>query len=91
MKEAPEFLDGAQVIYWAWSDPPFFVMPSADGMTGVAINGLAICRYDKGPIYRFSCNAEWNVENDLDFDTAEAAMSGLSGQYDVHKVKWQKR
>ena len=85
----PLEIDGAEVILWAWSPTPFFVMLSTDGAHGVAIHGLAICRYkNPGSIYRFSCNAGWETENDSPYSTVEEAMKGESGQYDIHSVEW---
>jgi hypothetical protein len=90
--EPPEQLDGAKVLWWAWSgNAPFFVMPYSDGSGGIQIHGLAICQYESGSIYHFSCNREWEVENDSNWSTIEGAMTGRSGQYDVAAVKWQKR
>ena len=92
MKEPPDQLDGAKVLYWAWSgDDPFFVMPYSDGSGGIPIYGLAVCQYKSGAIYRFSCSYEWEVENDSDRETIEDAMSGASGQHDIATVEWQKR
>lgn len=85
-------IDGAKVLYWAWSHPrPFFIMTSTDGAVSVSIHGLAICQYDDGQTYRFSCNDKWETENDSDFDNPEEAMTSRSGQYDILKVKWQTR
>jgi hypothetical protein len=61
----PRELDGAEVMLWAWSEPaPLFEMPCSDGSATIPIHGLAVCRYAQtGSIYRFSCNAMWEVEN----------------------------
>jgi hypothetical protein len=83
-------LDGAQVLYWAWSEgPPFFVM--ADGGEGIPIHGLAICRYEgSGAVCRFSCSDGWKVQNDSPYDqSVAAAMAGRSGQYDIARVRWR--
>lgn len=63
-----------------------------NGEDGIQIVGLAVCRYnDTGHVYRFSCNEQWEVENDTDWgQSAEAAMTGESGQYDVKTVRWIK-
>ena len=84
----PKTLDGAVVVHWAWSEPlPFFVM--ADGGSGTAIHGLAVCRYDdSGKVYRFSCSREWEVENDSPQDSVEQAMQAPSLQYDTSAVAW---
>jgi hypothetical protein len=65
---------------------PFFEMPIEE----VPIHGLAICRYEQGPGYRFSCDSSWEVQNDSPYDTVEQAMRSPSGQYDVSKVTWVK-
>ena len=76
----PKEIDGARVIEWAWSHPePFFVVPYSDRSGGIPIHGLAICRYeDSGAIYRFSCNENWETENDSPQDSIAAARQRLS-------------
>jgi hypothetical protein len=89
----PPMIDGAQVLFWSWSEgDPFFVMLNEHGGGGVPIHGLAICRYeDTGEIYRFSCNKAWEAENDSAWEqSVEAAMTGKSGQYDITAVHWIK-
>lgn len=84
----PRMLDGAGVRFWAWSErTPFFVMP--DGADGIPIHGLAICQYESGKVYRFSCDKDWEVVSDLDFETAEQAMRLRSTQYDTSSIQWQ--
>ena len=85
----PSQIDGADVVLWAWSEPmPFFEMRLSDGGPALPIHGLAIYRYPgSGAICRFSCNSDWETENDSPWDTVEAAASGDSGQYDVHSVQ----
>lgn len=87
----PRELDGADVVLWAWSAPaPFFEMPYADGSATIPIHGLAVCRHARsGEIYRFSCNATWEVENDSCWPSVEEARRGASGQYDVEAVQWR--
>jgi hypothetical protein len=89
--EPPEKIDGAKVLYWAWSgNVPFFLLPSFDdGAEGIPIHGLAICQYDNGAVYRFSCNQDWMVKNDSTHHSIEDAMSAPSGQYNVAEVRWQ--
>jgi hypothetical protein len=92
MKEPPDELDGAKVLYWAWSgDEPFFVMSSSDGQGGIEIFGLAVCQYKNGATYRFYCDASWEVENDTDHDTVEWALRELLRPYDITKVDWHKK
>ena len=88
----PEEIDGATVVEWAWSDPdPFFVMPDSGRSGGVPIHGLAICRYDdSGAIYRFSCDREWETENDSTHDSIEVARLASSRQHDVLAVEWRR-
>lgn len=84
-------LDGASVLFWSWSEPdPFFVMPYSGRPGGVPIHGLAIARYpDSGAIYRFSCNRDWEVENDSFYSSAEEAMTQESVQYEIASVVWR--
>lgn len=86
----PREIDGAEVLFWAWSFPqPFFEMPASDHSSSVPIHGLAVCRYRAGEVYRFSCNASWETENDTDCATPDEALVAPSAQYDVTSVKWQ--
>ena len=87
----PLQLDGADVVLWAWSSPePFFAMPVVPGSDSVPIHGLAICRYaESGAVYRFSGNANWEVENDSPWASVDEALRGNSGQYDA-TVEWRK-
>ena len=93
MKEPPETLDNAKVFYWAYSGKkPFFIMSYSDGSGGIPIHGLAICQYKADSIiYRFSCDCDWEVQGDTDYDTIDEAMTAPSGQYDIMKVEWMNR
>lgn len=65
MNKPPAELDDAEVLQWAWSgNVPFGVLRFPDGDIAAEIFGLAICRYKNGKIYRFSCDKNWNVEQD---------------------------
>jgi len=88
----PREIDGADVVLWAWSEPePFFRMPITDGSGDVPIHGLAIARYAKsGAVYRFSCDAQWETENDSSHGTVDDAKRAGSLQYDVSAVRWQR-
>lgn len=89
MMQPPDTLDCARVLYWAWSaTPPFFIMTDSEGNDPSEVCGLAICQYDSGKVYRFSCDREWEVLNDSPFASADAAMRGPSGQYDITRVRW---
>jgi hypothetical protein len=88
--EPPEYLDGARVIMWAWSGKkPFGYLPYIDGSSSIEIYGLAICRYgSSGPVYRFSCDRKWVVQNDMDYDSVEEALELLPDQYKQLSVEW---
>lgn len=87
----PSRLDNAEVVRWAWSAPdPFFVMPCSDGSGGIPIHGLAICQYPQGgAVYRFSCYASWQVQNDAPYGSVADAEVARHGQYDVTRVAWR--
>ena len=56
----PEYIDGARVLEWAWSEVPFGELRHNDGSPAAAIHGLAVCQYEGSlHVYRFSCNAHW--------------------------------
>jgi len=88
----PRQLDGADVLHLAVSHPkPFFVMEYAtESSPGSAVHGLAVCQYATGQVYRFSCDESWEVQNDFDFPSVEAALGVQSGQYDTAKLGWQR-
>ena len=58
------------------------------GDTRIPIHGLAVCQYPNGAVYRFSCNAAWEVESDSPYDSIEGAFAAPSGQYAVEEVVW---
>jgi hypothetical protein len=83
----PETIDGARVVYWAWStEPPLFLMQGDPQPEAVC--GLAVCEYASGAVYRFSCDAQWQVLNDSPYPTVLAALTARSGNYDVTRVAW---
>jgi hypothetical protein len=90
MRRPPSSLDGADVLFWAWSgDDPFFAMKDTEGSHVADIFGLAICRYAKSnQIYIFSCDQNWEVQGDSVWDTPEEAMAVRSTQYDTRRVRW---
>ena len=92
MKQPPDTIDGAKVLFWALSHPePIFIMRSADGKVAINIHGLAVCQYPNGQTHRFSCDEKWETQNDIDCDTPEQALTAPSYQYDVSKVNWNKK
>ena len=70
--QPPAQLDNADVLEWAWSDVPFGRICDTNGENGIAIHGLAICRYrDGGPFYNFACDHAWEVIGDIDYTSAQ--------------------
>lgn len=90
--EPPDELDGAKVIKWAWSgDKPFGLIPmvDADSDEPIEIYGLAICRYDdSGNVYRFSCDKEWEVQQDGLYESVDDALRQLPDQYRLIETNW---
>ena len=88
--EPPDELDGANVIAWAWSgDKPFGFMPYTDSSDRIEIFGLAICKYENSDVvYRFSCDKDWDVQNDSPHDSVEQAQRQLPDQYKLVKAEW---
>jgi hypothetical protein len=88
--KTPVQLDSAKVLYWAWSgDKPFGMMNYTDGSIAAEIYGFAICML-AGKIYRFSCDHNWEVQNDSDFPTIQDAMNAVYPQYQNQPVYWIK-
>lgn len=87
----PHQLDGAKVLYWAWSgNQPFGDMPFTDGSVASEIYGFAISIYDGGTIYWFSCDRQWEVQNDDPYTTPQQAMEANYPQYSNRPVHWIK-
>lgn len=90
--EPPDELDGAEVILWAFHpQKPFFIMEYSDGTQYKPIHGFAICRY-KGEqrYYKFSCDINWNVENDLDCGCIEEAVK-IATDMSNEPIIWNKK
>ena len=90
--EPPDELDGAEVLFWAFnSKKPFFIMECSDGTPHKPIHGFAICRY-KGEkqYYKFSCDIDWNVENDSDHDSVEDAI-GAAIDMSTEPIRWKNK
>ena len=93
MNKPPETIDGAKVLVWAWSGNKSFGLLKYSESNEVAaeIYGLAICRYtDSNVIYRFSCDENWETEQDSDYATIEEAKSNLPEQYKNILAEWVK-
>jgi hypothetical protein len=88
MNKPPPEIDGASVLYWAWSgETPFgIVYGSSD-----EIYGLAICRHaDSNQVYFFSCDKNWETKQDSPWDSTEKAMANLPDQYRNVEPVWIK-
>jgi hypothetical protein len=94
--EPPDDLEGAKVIKWAWSGAePFGHLPivvsdtSNDSSDSIEIFGLAICQYnDSDNVYRFSCDKDWEVQQDGVYESVEDAERQLPDQYKAVTAKW---
>mmetsp|Transcript_6947 Transcript_6947/g.10349 ORF Transcript_6947/g.10349 Transcript_6947/m.10349 type:complete len:95 (-) Transcript_6947:480-764(-) len=89
----PEEIDGAKVLEWAWSGiRPFGKIRDTRGEADeTEIFGLAICQYDNSAtIYRFSCDSNWQTQQDADYGSVEEAKDLLPEQYQKVEVRWLK-
>jgi hypothetical protein len=88
LNKPPSEIDGAKVLYWAWSSStPFGIVYGIPD----EIYGLAICQYrDSNEFYRFSCNKNWETQQDGLYDSVEQAMEYLPAQYRNVKAVWIK-
>jgi hypothetical protein len=91
--KVPASLDGAKVLKWAWSgEEPFGCVGSSDNSSKESIYGLAICQYPASEtVYRFSCDKDWNVIQDADYDSIEEAIEGLPQQYKNVMAIWKQQ
>jgi hypothetical protein len=90
MTMPPPMLDNAQVLWWAWAgDTPFGALYGAEGSERW-VYGFAVCRYEQGTLYRFSCNKNWEVVQDMDYTNEDEAKSDIPSQYDASRVVWQR-
>lgn len=81
-------LDNARVLWWAWSgDVPFGELSGAEDPDSL-IYGFAVCQYDSGEIYRFTCNRFWEVVQDMDHADEEEAKAAIPTNYDASRVEW---
>jgi hypothetical protein len=85
----PSHIDGALILESAWSETPFGHVRFEDGSIAAAIHGLAIARYpNSDEIYRFSCNARWETQQDADYTSVDEAKALLPEQYRESPVTW---
>ena len=88
----PDYIDGARVLAWAWSDLPFGHVADETGAGAIAIHGLALCRYaDDARVYRFSCDAHWECRQDTVHDSLLEAREQLPAQYRAVQACWHER
>jgi len=89
--EPPSYLDGARVIKWAWSgQEPFGFVDSDENTIRKEIYGLALCQYENTEsIYRFSCDINWEVIQDSEYDSILDAIDQLPEQYKNVEPNWQ--
>ncbi|MEP6904105.1 MAG: hypothetical protein ABJA66_20470 [Actinomycetota bacterium] len=83
-------IDGAKVLYWAWSGSvPFgFVGDPKDPMAS-KIYGVAICQYENSnEFYRFSCDENWETQQDQVYDSVKLAIENLPDQYKNVSADW---
>ncbi|MBN56852.1 hypothetical protein [Thalassolituus sp. UBA3500] len=92
MSKPPQEIDGAKVLEWAWSgEKPFGVIRYETGEVATKIFGLAICQYeDSEAFYRFSCDFNWEKEQDSVCGSIAEAKDNLPNQYKDIKAQWKK-
>ena len=90
MPAPPNELDGARVLWWAWSgEEPFGELFGAQDEDRY-VYGFAVCTYDNEQFYRFSCSGSWDVVQDSVHDTEEEAKVSIPTNYDASKVRWSR-
>ncbi|WP_239617926.1 hypothetical protein [Cohnella mopanensis] len=53
------------------------------------ITAMAICQYEESnKFYLFSCDMNWEVIGDFDFDTMEDAVVSAKLSYNVNEDEW---
>ncbi len=91
MNNPPNYLDGAKVIKCAWSgQKPFGFIANTDNKSQEEVFGFAICRYENSNnFYRFSCDKNWEVIQDAQYNSIEEAIELLPDQYKNVECNWQ--
>ncbi|NMF47753.1 hypothetical protein HHL01_06120 [Pseudoalteromonas arctica] len=91
MSSPPLKIDGAIVLEWAWSgNKPFGVVKYQNGEVASEIFGLAICAYpDSDQVYIFSCDCDWETEQDSQYNSIQNAKDYLPEQYRHVKANWK--
>lgn len=90
MNKPPSEIDGAKVLYWAWSGSvPFGFVGDEKDLMASEIYGLAICQYENSEaVYRFSCDENWETQQDQVYDSVNQAIENLPDQYRNVKADW---
>lgn len=84
--QPPSEIDGARAIEWAWSgDLPFGEIPGTDPSL---IFGLAIATYDDRKFYRFSCDRDWETQQDAPYYSVLEPEAQVPNQYLNSEVVW---
>ncbi len=86
----PAKIDNAKVLYWAWSgDAPFGVVKHPNGEIAREIYGLALCQYaGSDEVYRLSCDAHWESQQDSVYGSVQEVMDELPAQYRQVAAHW---
>ena len=92
MSRPPKTIDGADVLDWAWSGlKPFGFIHNESGEVASEIFGLALCKYpNSSRIYRFSCDINWETEQDSDYKSVAEAKLNIPEQYQLVEILWSK-
>lgn len=91
----PSELDGAKVILYTRNS-----ISNSYGTVGqltdkneiideIPITAMAVCKYEGGKgYYLFSCDLNWEVVGDFDYDTLEKAKEGAKFHHNVKDEDW---
>jgi hypothetical protein len=83
----PPSIDKARVLWWAWAgDEPFGLC------SNIEVWGFAVCQYEPGAVYRFSCDRNWETVNDSLHDDEEDAKAAVPANYHaaLARIRWHK-
>ncbi len=88
MSKPPKEIDGAKVLEWACSgSEPFGILRYESGEVATKILGLALCHYSgSNEVYRFSCDSEWEPEQDSEYESIIEAKENIPSQYQEVEV-----
>jgi hypothetical protein len=89
--EAPEKLDDAKVIEYAFPSCEGFGVHRDINGNEVEISSIAVATYGDDQFYLFSCDSNWNVIGDLVYDSVEEAKDDALRWYAVSEIQWNKK